>query len=259
MSFTKILRNTTNALMMTKLEYGEHQRLVWSIDGNISYLSFEHLVLVVFSAIVLFFVVSYACVIFLSQWIQRYSSRCRCRCHSVLFKTQPFLDAYTGPYSDKHRYWTGLLLLIRLFLTLLFWYTSGTMNYMNNYLITLCELILVLSVLSEKVHRIRINYLYEKFFHTNLCILCLINSLIQMSSYKHYTSLVTSISVAIALFAFGMIIAQQIYNCSKQKLTSSQELEPLLDEHNEESNPNDNSRYSGVIRRRDSIIFQYSQ
>jgi len=28
-------------------------------------------------------------------------------------RLKPLLDAYTGPYKDKYRFWTGLLLLVR--------------------------------------------------------------------------------------------------------------------------------------------------
>ena len=35
-------------------------------------------------------------------------------------KLKPFFDAYLGPYKDKYRYWTGLLLLVRILLLVIF-------------------------------------------------------------------------------------------------------------------------------------------
>ena len=37
-----------------------------------------------------------------------------------LNKLKPLFDAYTGPYKDKHHYWTGLLLLVRIGLFIIF-------------------------------------------------------------------------------------------------------------------------------------------
>ena len=250
MSFTKILRNVTNALMMTKLKCGTNsQQLVWSIDGNVNYLSVKHLILLIFSCFVLFLAISYTIIILLSQWLQCYCGMyCQSSLYKIIFKIQPFLDAYSGSYSDRHRYWTGLLLLIRLVLTFTFSYTSGSMNYINNYVIISCELILILSLLSSDVYQSQINYIYERISHINLCMLCCINSsLSQNAIYSHYTSLVTTLSVIITLAMFILIVMQQVYKQSpwrhrfwrhcpmKQtyKATSQDEIEPLLRYENE--------------------------
>ena len=39
-------------------------------------------------------------------------------------RIRPFLDAFYGPYTDKYRYWPGLLLLIRVILLSLFAFYS---------------------------------------------------------------------------------------------------------------------------------------
>ena len=35
-------------------------------------------------------------------------------------RTKPILDAYTGPYKDRYRFWPGLLLLVCIFLLVAF-------------------------------------------------------------------------------------------------------------------------------------------
>ena len=42
MSYSKIMRNITSALMMRKVNCGQHKWNVWSLDGNINYLSSKH-------------------------------------------------------------------------------------------------------------------------------------------------------------------------------------------------------------------------
>ena len=233
MSFTKTLRNVTNALMMTKLKCERNSlQLVWSIDGNVNFLGVKHLILFIFSCFVLFLIVSYTSIILLFQWLQRYCGMyCPSFLYRLFFKLQPFLDAYTGPYSDRHRYWTGLLLVIRLVLTFTFSYTSGSMEYINNYVIISCEVVLILSVLGSDVYRSRINFIYEKISHINLCMLCSINSAISKTIYSHYASLVTTFSVLITSVMFIAIVMQQVYRQYLKKRTriaTPQEADPLL-------------------------------
>ena len=63
------------------------------------------------------FLLPYTLTIFGIQWLQKFS-------HYKPFlwvnKLNPLFDAYTGPYKDKHRYWTGLLLLVRIVLFIVF-------------------------------------------------------------------------------------------------------------------------------------------
>ena len=258
MSFTKILRNISNALMVTKLQQcGKNQLLVWSIDGNINYMSINHSTLAAFSIIILIFCVLFICIVSLYRWLQRFSNKfCSSYSYtsSFLFRLQPFLDTYSGPYNDKYYNWPGLLLLIRLIFTFIFTYTSGSVNYVNNYIIILCEVTFILSVLRSRMYRSRTNYWYEKIFHFNLFILCSINSLMSQSRYKQHTSIVTACSIAIALFLFIVMVLQQIYNKYLKKLTTASipiETQPLLFNID---NILDNSE-SEVVCRRDSMIF----
>jgi hypothetical protein len=72
--------------------------------------------------IILLFV-PFTLIVFGYQWLQQVSH------HKLLLwvnKFKPLFDAYTGPYKDKHRYWTGLLLLTRIILfTVLSLNTTG--------------------------------------------------------------------------------------------------------------------------------------
>ena len=258
MSFTKILRNISNALIVTKLQQcGKNQLLVWSIDGNINYMSINHSTLAAFSIIILIFCVLFICIVSLYRWLQRFSNKfCSSYSYtsSFLFRLQPFLDTYSGPYNDKYYNWPGLLLLIRLIFTFIFTYTSGSVNYVNNYIIILCEVTFILSVLRSRMYRSRTNYWYEKIFHFNLFILCSINSLMSQSRYKQHTSIVTACSIAIASFLFIVMVLQQIYNKYLKKLTTASipiETQPLLFNID---NILDNSE-SEVVCRRDSMIF----
>ena len=91
---------------------------VWHYDGNIAYLGKRHAPLM-FTALLLFvvFFIPYTLILFAIQWLQPFS-------HYKIFgwinQFKPLFDAYTGPYKDKHHYWTGFLLLVRIALFTVF-------------------------------------------------------------------------------------------------------------------------------------------
>ena len=86
---------------------------VWLYDGNVQYLRGKHIPLFLFAMIVLLSLfLPYTLVLSLGQWIQ---ARSRNRLFSWIsdYRVKAFLDAYHGPFKSKHRYWHGLLLVIR--------------------------------------------------------------------------------------------------------------------------------------------------
>ena len=110
LSYAKLLRVTITIFQPTHLVIpGVFNRLVWHYDGNIIYLQGKHIPLFIVALLFLIFLFTpYTLILFGIQWLQLLS-------HYKLFfwvnKFKRLLDAYTGPYRDKHRYWTGLLLL----------------------------------------------------------------------------------------------------------------------------------------------------
>ena len=87
---------------------------------NIDFLSGKHVLLFVFTMLlVIFFIFPYTLSLVTIQWLLRIS-----RYHDIVHlwvqKLKPFLDAYTGPYKISHRYWTGVLLIARVVLLVIF-------------------------------------------------------------------------------------------------------------------------------------------
>ena len=119
LSYTKLLRITIVSLSFTTLQYPDgYTERVWLYDGNIHYMRGRHLVLFVAAlAVLVLLSVPYTLLLFSIQWLQRYTHYTALR-WGTRFK--PIFDAYTGPYKSRHRYWTGLLLLVRVLLFLVF-------------------------------------------------------------------------------------------------------------------------------------------
>ena len=117
LSYTKILRTI---FYITYLEYPICNRRVWLYDANIDYLSGKHIPLFLVAVLVfLFLFLPYTLLLLFGQWLQAIS-------HLRLFswansaRLKPFMDSYHVPYKAKHRYWPGLLLVLRFVLLLVF-------------------------------------------------------------------------------------------------------------------------------------------
>ena len=94
---------------------------MWLYDGNIGYLSNKHTPLFIGALVCLVdLFLPYTLFLIFSQWLRSKSGQCRILFWVNHYRVLPFLDAYHAPYTDKHRYWTGLMLLVRCALFLLF-------------------------------------------------------------------------------------------------------------------------------------------
>ena len=141
LSYAKLLRLIITVFSTTELVYpdGYHRR-VWRYDGNLDYLKGKHIPLFMAALVLLIFVsFPFTMVLLCTQCMQRLSNK---RILSWVTKLQPLFDAYTGPYKIKHRYWTGLLLLVRVCLFLVF-----SLNMIGNRMINLLAVCIVMSCL----------------------------------------------------------------------------------------------------------------
>ena len=120
LSYAKLLRTIINPLFVTLLEYPSNSKAVWLVDGNVPYLLGKHIPLFLISLLALFLLfIPFTLLLLLGQWIQAQSERKCCSWISD-YRFSTFLDVYHGPFKNKHRYWCGLLLVIRFFLFLVF-------------------------------------------------------------------------------------------------------------------------------------------
>ena len=120
LSYTKVLRTLIATAYFTHLEYPTYNRSVWFYDANVDYIIGKHIPLFLVAMLVFFFLfLPYSLLLLFGQWLMAIS-------HLRLFswvnsaRLKPFTDAYHAPYKAKHRYWPGLLLVLRFVLLLVF-------------------------------------------------------------------------------------------------------------------------------------------
>ena len=116
LSYTKLLRTIIATFSFTTLAYPNERTVVWAHDGNIGYLEGKHIALFLAGLLAfLFLFLPYTLLLLFGQCIVPRSNHKILSCFNNP-KVRSFFDAYHAPYKEKHRYWTGLLLLLHFFL-----------------------------------------------------------------------------------------------------------------------------------------------
>ena len=119
LSFAKLLRSIIAAVSFTYLVYPDGtEHAVWLQDGNVELFQYHHtilfLVALLFSVL---YIVPLMLLVLLAPCLQAKSSYKQLK---WVGKLKPFFDAYQGPYTEKFGYWTGLMLVTRVVLFIVF-------------------------------------------------------------------------------------------------------------------------------------------
>ena len=212
LSYAKLLRTVIAVVFFTYIEFVDHYIAVWREDGNLEYLKSPHYVLFFVALLVTsFYLLPLTLLILLAPCLQAKS-------HNKAFKwvnrLKPFLDAYQGPYTDKFRFWTGLLLIVRLGL-----FTVYAANFENDCSIsffwTIAATALLTAVsLRNEVYRHKLANWIELLSLINIVMVCSINWLTTNTGYKKWYPIgeyatCTSVSVMMLIF-LGVIVYQVI-------------------------------------------------
>ena len=204
MSYTKLLRTVTKSLMINTIECGDTKWNVWNVDGNVFYLSSKHIVLFSISLMFLITGLIYTGLLFCSQWLQRYSDKCCKSTRDPVVKLKPLIDAYTGPYKDKYRFWTGLGLIVRILLTVIFTFTSEESSVLNNFFVGLT---IMLTIIGSRVYRNKYNAIIETFSYINLFILASVTTPLSIKKIDGKSvSVASMISVTLEMLLLLIVI-----------------------------------------------------
>ena len=134
-------------------------------------------------------------------FIQCLQYRSRYRILAWVRRLKPLFDAYTGPYKDKHHYWPGLLLVVRVVLFLVF-----SVNVFGDPAISLLTIIVTMfcflyfSNTFGVIYKSIILNMIEYSFFLNLGILSSATLFTTLTDRDQTTVVYTSVSVAFAMF-----------------------------------------------------------
>ena len=218
LSYAKILRTLIAVFYITYLEYPENSRRVWLYDASIDYLVGKHIPLFLVAVLVFFFLfLPYTLMLLCSQCLQAVS-------HLRLFswvnsaRLKPFLDSYHAPYKAKHRYWPGLLLVLRVVLLLVFALNPQQDPNINLLAIVVGAGILQLwALVSGGVYKTWCLDALEGSFALNLTILSAATYYIKLTEGNKLALGYTSVTVALVTFN-GIVVYHLLNQLPQTKL-----------------------------------------
>ena len=213
LSYAKLLRTVIAVLSYTSLEYPNNSHIaVWLYDGNIKYLSGKHIPLFTAAMVCLIFLfLPYTILLIFSQCLQAKSELKIFSCINSRY-VKPFLDAYHAPYTNKHRYWTGLMFLLRFVLFLISAVNALGDPSVNLLAIASATTLILPTILGSRIYKTWYLGLLETSFIINLTVLAVATLYIRQSGGNQSAATFTSVGIAFATFT-GIVIyhsAQQL-------------------------------------------------
>ena len=214
LSYAKLLRTVITAVYSTALTGRDSPTpSVWLVDGNVPFFRGAHIALLLMAVVfILVYIVPFTLLVLLGRCLQANSN------HRILqkifLKLNPLLDAYQGPYKDRFRHWTGVMLLLR---TILFAAFAGNVfgkPEINLFAVDL-GIFLLLTYLwnAGRVYKKYTWNITESFYLLNLAILTTATLLLKSSGEPSSTSqeIVTDIMVGTAFAVFCAIVLYHLY------------------------------------------------
>ena len=206
LSYSKMLRAVISAFSVAQIQFLDGSKmLVWERDGNIRYLTGEHIPLFAIAlAVLVLLLFPFTLILFSIQWLQRGT---HFRVLRWVTKLMPFFEAFTGPLKHQHRYWVGLLLFVRCTLLIVFSTTTG-----HRFIASLCSIaivVIVLLAICGSPYRNTYLTVLEKSYIFNLGLLSTGTLYTRYSTSGNQEAL-TITSVGIVFLQF---VATVIYHC----------------------------------------------
>ena len=162
LSYTKLLLTIISVFsyITLSLDNGKRSHPLWVPDANIKYLSDKHIPLFIVGVFMtLFYIIPFTLLIAFGPILQAKSEY---RIFKWINKIKPFLDTFYGPFTDKYRYWPGLLLITRVTLLNMFaFYSLGDTFYKLASMLVTTSLLFVIWILSGLCLGIS-SYIYSK-------------------------------------------------------------------------------------------------
>jgi hypothetical protein len=116
LSYAKLLSVTITALSFAVLDYPDgSQETVWLPDGNVPYFQGKHVALALVALLIILIGVPYTILLFLWQWLV-HAPKWKVFKWTRNSKLNAVISVHHVPYNSRYRYWTGLLLLMRVVL-----------------------------------------------------------------------------------------------------------------------------------------------
>ena len=199
LSYAKLLRTIITILSYTTVDSANGQKTVWSADGNIDYLGPQHTPLFLAAlATLLLLWLPYTLLLLSAHWIRKINTPFLTR---VSMKVKPFLDAHYGPVNDKHCYWFGALLGVRIVILLISATVPASNFSVSTLSVSVAAGVLVSYIaVGPPVYRHKTTAVFEAALFINLALLGLAKFYVASAGGNQTAATLTLVAVAFAQF-----------------------------------------------------------
>lgn len=199
-------------MSFAKLNYPDGSyKVVWLLDANIPYFQGKHIPLFVVATVTAVVGLTFTVVLFCWQLMQFIDDKCPKKLIILRWMTNSkllaFIDAYHAPFNKQHRYWIGMLLILR---TLL--YLVSAVNVLGDPRINLVSIICVMvflftvyAALVQKPLRIYVLNLMDLAHFVNLFIFTALTFYLKEVRGNQTVLAYSSISIAVILFSITVV------------------------------------------------------
>ena len=215
LSYAKLLHNVIASLSSTVLSYPDgNNEIVWFTDATVGYLKGKHIVLFVIAVLILFAGIFYTTILVLWQWFLHLSDKKM----FAWIKNQKlchFIEPYHAPYAFKYRYWTGLLLLTRVILYVIFATNLKGDPQLHLLAITFAVGILFFfkGILAAKIYKNRPVDILETIMYFNLTTFAALTSYYIDEEDSKAAIATTSVSITFILLMIAIAFHIYKYSC----------------------------------------------
>ena len=218
LSYAKLLQTIITAFSSATLVYPDgSKKTLWLPDATIEYFTSKHAVLFFTAILILLVGLLYTLLLFSWQWFL-----CCPRKRVKWIRNQKlsaFMEIYLVPYTPNHRYWTGLLLLVRVSV-----YLVSAFNPSGDPRVTLSatnfimsSLLLYIATFGVRMYKNRFINIMETLTYFNIITLSLFTWYTIDADTNHQAA-VTNISVGITFIQLLPVILYHTYKHMNQKL-----------------------------------------
>ena len=214
LSYTKLLQTIITAFSSATLVYPDgSKKTLWLPDATIEYFTSKHAVMFFTAILILFVGLIYTLLVLSWQW---FLSCPRKRVKWIRNqKLSSFMEIYHVPYTPRHRYWTGLLLLVRVSV-----YLVSAFNPSGDPRLTLSVTNFIISSLVIYIATFGVRMYTNRFI--NIMEILTYFNLIALSVFTWYTIDAGTNQIAVTNISVGIIFVQLtaviIYHAYKQKM-----------------------------------------
>ena len=222
LSYAKLVEICFKSLSVGVLEYPDgSSKMLWFPDATVKYLLGKHIPLFIAAVLILLVGLVYTALLFSWQCLLQLPNW-RIFKLSRNPKIQTFIETYNKPYTAKHCYWTGLLLIARTALYLVA--TTNVSNDPTNGLIaitfTVGCVVLLKGFIGSRVYKNCLMDVVQNLFYLNIFFLTVFTWYYLSKHYVNqaiaYTSVTTTIAVLLLIILYHVYTHTSLFSKFKK-------------------------------------------